>query len=85
MNDPTEQVFLLLFGTGLRHRSTLSNVTAQVGAVDAAVLFAGAQQDFAALDQINLRLPNSLAGRGEVGIVLTVDGKTTNAVTVNLR
>jgi hypothetical protein len=30
-------------------------------------------------------LPRSLAGRGEVDIVLTVDGKRANTVKVNIR
>ncbi|MGH9671628.1 MAG: hypothetical protein ACRD44_00470, partial [Bryobacteraceae bacterium] len=40
--------------------------------------------EFAGLDQVNLRLSASLAGRGEVDIVLTVDGKTANVVRVNI-
>ena len=47
--------------------------------------FAGpvAQGQFDGLDQINLGpLPRELAGRGEVDIVITVDGKQANVVTV---
>lgn len=81
----TDQVFLLLFGTGFRYRNALSNVTATVGGVPVEVLYAGVQGGFAGLDQINLRLPRGLAGRGEVDVVLTVEGKAANAVRVNLR
>ncbi len=85
LNNPTEQVFLLLFGTGMRNRSSLAGVTANIGDVGAEVLFVGAQGDFAGLDQCNLRLPNTLAGRGEVDVILTVDGKVANAVKAHIK
>ena len=44
------------------------------------------QGQFVGLDQINIGpLPRSLAGRGEVNILLTADGKPANTVTVNVR
>lgn len=81
----TDQLFLLLFGTGWRLRSSLSGVSATIGGTAAEVLFAGAQGDFVGLDQINLRLPQSLRGRGDVTISLNVDGKTANQVSVNIK
>lgn len=81
----TDQVFLLLFGTGISGRSALSAVTARIGGANAEVLYAGAQGAYAGLDQINLRLPRSLAGRGEVELIVTVDGKVANTVTLNFR
>lgn len=81
----TDQVFLLLFGTGIRGRSALSAVKATVGGEDVRVPFAGPQGGFVGLDQINVGpLPQSLIGRGEIGVVLTVDGKRANTVTVNV-
>lgn len=80
-----EQVYLVLFGTGIRYRSGLSNVTARLGGTDATVTYAGAQNEFAGLDQINLLLPRNLAGRGEVDLVLTADGKTANTVKVSIK
>jgi uncharacterized protein (TIGR03437 family) len=85
LGPATDQVFLILFGTGTRFRSSLSSVSARIGGVDAPVLFAGAQGDFVGLDQINLQLPRSLIGRGEVEIRLTADGQPANAVTVNIK
>jgi len=82
----TDQVFPILYGTGIRGRSALSAVTARVGDVSVPVLFADDQGQFAGVDQINIGpLPRSLAGRGVVNVVLTVDGKTTNTVTVSIR
>jgi uncharacterized protein (TIGR03437 family) len=81
----TDQVFLVLYATGLRYRSALAAVTARIGGVDAQVSYAGTQGSFVGLDQANLRLPRSLAGRGEVDVVLTVDGQTANTVRVNIK
>ncbi|MBI3426604.1 MAG: hypothetical protein HY011_27055 [Acidobacteria bacterium] len=81
-----DQVILLLFGTGLRGRSALAAVTCTMGGVSVPVSFAGAQGDLVGLDQINVGpLPRALAGRGEVDLVLLVDGKTANTVRVNLK
>ena len=40
---------------------------------------------FAGLDQINVKLPRSLAGRGEVNLEMVVDGKVANVVRVVIR
>ncbi|MEP7342177.1 MAG: SBBP repeat-containing protein [Acidobacteriota bacterium] len=81
----TDRVFLITYGTGLRYRNSLSTVSAKLGGTDTQVLFAGAQSDFAGLDQINVQLPRSLAGRGDVDVVLTVDGKVANTVNVRIK
>jgi len=80
-----EQVILLLFGTGVRFRSNLSAVLVSIGGSPSEVIFAGSQGGFAGLDQINVRLSPNLAGRGEVDLVLTVNGNTANTVKVNIR
>lgn len=85
LGNPAEQVFLLLFGSGLRYRTALSAVTVKIGGENVPVLFAGDQGGFAGLDQINVQLPRSLAGRGEADIILTVAGKTANMVRVNFK
>jgi uncharacterized protein (TIGR03437 family) len=81
----TEEVFLILFGTGLRNRSDLSNVRVRVGGVESPVLYAGVTPGFVGLDQLNLQLPRSLAGRGVADIVMTVDGRQSNAVQVTIK
>jgi hypothetical protein len=75
-----DQVYLLLFGTGIRQRSSLSAVIATVSDAPAEVGFAGAQGDFVGLGQSNLRLPRNLAGRGRVDVLLTVEAQMANAV-----
>ncbi len=80
LGPANEQVVLLMFGTGLRNRSALSAVSVSIGGVNAQVEYAGPQPDFAGLDQLNVRLPRSLAGRGEVEIVVVADGKRANTI-----
>ncbi|MGH9840699.1 MAG: PQQ-dependent sugar dehydrogenase [Blastocatellia bacterium] len=85
LGPETDQVFLVPFGTGFRNRSGLGAVSATVGGTSAQVTFAGAQGQLAGLDQANIRLARSLIGRGDVDVVMTVDGQTTNAVRVNVK
>jgi uncharacterized protein (TIGR03437 family) len=77
-----DQVFLLLFGTGIRFGSSPSAVIATIGGVYAEVNFAGVQGDFVGLDQVNVLVPRSLIGRGEV--LLTVDAQMANPVRINI-
>jgi uncharacterized protein (TIGR03437 family) len=77
-----DQVFLVLYGTGIRFRQTAS---ASIGGTNANVLFAGAVAGFAGLDQINLSLPRSLIGRGEIDVQLRVDGVAANTVRISVR
>ncbi len=79
-----DQVVLLLFGTGIRGRSSLEKVTVRVGGVDTPVSYAGAQ-GLAGLDQINVALPRSLAGRGEVDVILSTDEQIANTVRINIQ
>jgi uncharacterized protein (TIGR03437 family) len=81
----TDQVFLILFGTGIRNRSAIEKVIVQAGGVAAPVLFAGAQGSFVGQDQVNVRLPRTLAGRGDVAVTMTVDGQIANSVSVYIR
>jgi len=85
LGPETDQVFLILYGTGIRFRSNLSATTAKIGGANAEVLFAGPQGGFVGLDQLNVRVPRSLIGRGEVDVTLMVDGKPANTVRVNIR
>ena len=86
LGQETDQVFLLLFGTGFRGiGSNLAAVEARIGGEPAEVLFAGPQGGFAGLDQINLRVPRSLRGHGESAVNLTVSTVPVNPVTISIR
>jgi uncharacterized protein (TIGR03437 family) len=85
LGPETDQVYLVLFGTGIRFRNSLSTAIGAIGGAYAEVSFAGASPDFVGLDQINVRVPRSLAGRGEIDVLLTVEAQMANAVRVNIR
>ncbi len=78
-------VFLTLYGTGIRNRSSLANVTVTVAGVSAPVLYAGPAPNFSGLDQVNVSLPLSLRGSGESTVSLTVDGQTANYVIIDIQ
>lgn len=78
----TDQVHLVLYGTGVRG-AALTSVTATAGGVSVPVAYAGAQPEYPGFDQINIGpLPRSLAGRGEVPVRIVVNGFPSNTVTV---
>jgi uncharacterized protein (TIGR03437 family) len=85
LGPETDQVFLILFGTGLRNRSSMDKAAVRIGGIELPVLFAGAQGNFVGQDQINVQLPRNLAGRGEATISVTVDGAIANSVGVNIK
>ena len=84
LGTSAESVFLVLFGTGLRYRGT-APVQASIGGTNAEVTFAGAQGSLVGVDQINLRLPRTLIGRGLVNVVLTVGNLAANTVQIQIR
>lgn len=82
----TDQVFLVLFGSGLRNRSSLASVVTRVGGEFVPATFAGPLSSAVGVEQINLGpLPRKLAGRSLVDVVMIVDGKPANIVQVVLK
>lgn len=75
-------VYVSFYGTGIRGRSALSDVSVTIGNVNAPVLYAGPQGVYPGLDQVNVALPLSLRGAGEVDVVITVTGQTANTVRI---
>ncbi|MEP7270579.1 MAG: hypothetical protein ABI882_03705 [Acidobacteriota bacterium] len=82
---PPEELYLVLFGTGFRRRTDLTAVTVTLGNVAGDVAYAGTHEVFVGLDQINVRLPRILEGRGEVEVVVRVDGLTANTVRIRFQ
>ncbi len=82
LGPTTDQVFLALFGTGIRFSSGLPRVN--IGGLNSQVTFSGAQ-GMVGLDQVNVLLDRSLIGRGVVNVELNVDGKPANTVNVSIR
>ncbi|MFN0120307.1 MAG: DUF1800 family protein [Blastocatellia bacterium] len=80
----TDEVFLLLYGTGFRKRNQAQPVQARVGGVTSEVTFAGAQGGFIGLDQLNVRVPRTVVNGGEVNLEITVDGLAFNTLRIAL-
>lgn len=78
-------VYLALYGTGIRNRSSVANVNVTIHGIRVPVLYAGPQPDFPGFDQVNVALTLNLRGSGESDVVLTADGQPSNTVTINIR
>ena len=76
--------YLVLYGTGLRRRSSMTNVRVTIGGVVSEISFLGAHSRLVGVDQMNIKLPQTIRGRGNVDVVVTIDGKTANTVTINI-
>ena len=78
-----DPVYLSLYGMGFRNAA---HATAAVGGLNVPVLAFAAVPQFAGEDVVNIGpLPRSLAGRGEVTVVLVFDGKPANPVSVSFK
>jgi len=80
----TDQVYLSIYATGIRHAAQ-SQVTVSIGGVSLPVQYAGAQGYYVGLDQVNVLLPASLAGRGDVPLILTVAGTESNLARLSFK
>ena len=76
----TDQVFLVLYGSGL---GTANSATATVGGASATVAYAGAQGTYQGVDQYNILLPRPVSGR--VAVVVTAAGRAANTVFVTVQ
>jgi uncharacterized protein (TIGR03437 family) len=79
--------YLVLAGSGLGTASgaTSQVVTATIGGVNATVSYAGAQGTYPGLDQYNILIPSSLAGAGQVAVIVTAAGLPSNTVYITLQ
>ena len=84
MGSATDQVYLAMFGTGLQ-AAGMANVKVTVGGINAMVVYAGPQGNFAGLDQVNVLLPASLAGKGNVNVLMTASGIAANSVQITIQ
>lgn len=75
--------YLILYGTGFRNADSHS-IRALIGGNEVPIEYFGATQGFAGLDQINLRLPSSLRGKGLIDLAIVVNGVSSNPVTLDV-
>jgi uncharacterized protein (TIGR03437 family) len=84
LGSSTDKPYLFLFGTGFEAAGT-AGVKVSVGGTSVPVSFAGSQGGFVGLDQANVELPASLAGKGKVTIQLTAEGLAANPVNITIQ
>ena len=80
-----DTLVVMLFGTGLRNAGGNRSVAALIGTTLVQVIYAGPQAETPGLDQVNLIVPRSLAGRGVLEVRVAVDGVASNAVQIAVR
>lgn len=79
-----DQVYMVFYATGIR-RAPLAQVTVSIGGVSVPVTYAGPQGVYIGLDQVNVQLPASLAGRGDVPVILTAAGRQSNTARITFK
>jgi uncharacterized protein (TIGR03437 family) len=84
LGPPGDQVYLEIYGTGLRAARTAATLVI-TGTVPAIVTYAGPQGAYLRTDQINVLIPRSLAGAGLVRINVTAAGVAANQVYVSIQ
>lgn len=80
-----DRLFLVLYGTGFDQASGAGGTVVTVGGTATTVTYSGWPKQYAGEDQIDAELPSSLAGAGQVTVMVTVDGNTANPVTVTFQ
>lgn len=87
LGSGSEQVFLILYGCGLGKAETglRARFLQYTSAIPGIISYAGRQGSLAGIDQINLRLPSELAGRGEFELELNAGGRSSNRVLIVVR
>ncbi|MFN0119278.1 MAG: hypothetical protein ACKV2V_02130, partial [Blastocatellia bacterium] len=85
MGPEGDQVILVLACSGVRRRTNAADVRATVGGTSLAVDYAGETPGFIGLDQVNILLPRSLAGRGAADVVVNVRNVAGNAVGIRIK
>ena len=79
---PGDSLVLALYGTGIRGRGSLDNVTCTIGGSVAPVLYAGPQTQYAGLDQVNVLAPRNLGSQTGANVLLMVDSTAANPVRI---
>jgi uncharacterized protein (TIGR03437 family) len=83
---PQQQpAYLILFGTGIRNRESITDISVSIGPLSLPVEYAGPQGQFVGLDQVNVFLPPELAALGTVDLTVVVNSQPSNTVRVNFR
>jgi uncharacterized protein (TIGR03437 family) len=81
----SDSLYLVLYGSGIRNRSSLAQVTCAIGKTNLAVTYAGAQAQFPGLDQVVVPLSAGFEGLGIVPVMVTADGQASNSFSLTFQ
>jgi uncharacterized protein (TIGR03437 family) len=82
LGGATDTLYVELYGTGIRGAAS---VQCFVAGQSVPVLYAGPVAAYPGLDQINISIPKSLAGSGDVRVYVVADGVASNVVGLNIQ
>lgn len=78
----SQTLYVTLYGTGIRNATS---VQAFVAGQMVPVQYAGPTPGYAGLDQVNVPIPQSLAGSGDVRVCIVADGTASNVVGLTIQ
>lgn len=87
LGPTTDSVFLILFATGLRNADVPAedNINVLIGGELVKPQYVGPQSGLVSVDQINVKIPRSLIGRGVVSVSVSATGySSSNLVEVEI-
>jgi uncharacterized protein (TIGR03437 family) len=82
LGEATDTLYVELYGTGIRGAAT---VQCFVGGQSLPNLYAGPVAAYVGLDQVNVAIPKSLAGAGDIRVYIVADGVASNVVGLNIQ
>jgi uncharacterized protein (TIGR03437 family) len=85
LGPDTDLVYLTLYGTGVRNRSSLSSVQVLIAGVPGQVDYAGPSTTSDGLDLVRVLIPKSLRAAGMVNLVVSVNGVSSNGVRILIK
>jgi uncharacterized protein (TIGR03437 family) len=82
LGGATDTLYIELYGTGIRGAAS---VKCFVAGQSVPCLYAGPVAAYAGLDQVNISIPKSLAGAGDVRVYVVADGVASNVVGLKIQ
>jgi uncharacterized protein (TIGR03437 family) len=82
LGGSTDTLYIELYGTGIRGAAS---VQCFVAGQSVPCLYAGPVAAYAGLDQVNISIPKSLAGTGDVRVYVVADGVASNVVGLKIQ
>ncbi len=82
LGGATDTLYIELYGTGIRGAASIQ---CYVAGQSVPVLYAGPVAAYAGLDQVNISIPKSLAGTGDVRVYVVADGVASNVVGLKIQ